>query len=140
MRVSPKQYAQALYDLTDGKSKPEIEKAVADFSLYIYRNRKLKFTEKIVEQFAAIHNREKGIVEADVLTREKMGAELEKKIRDFLKEKYLAYRQAGQAKEVLLKNTIDESIRGGIILKVGDEIIDGSIAGRLGELRNILVK
>jgi len=40
---------------------------------------------------------------------------------------------------VILKNIIDESIKGGVILRVGDEILDGSIAGRLNDLKKILV-
>ena len=45
-----------------------------------------------------------------------------------------------QAKEVVLKNIVDENIKGGMIVRVGDEVMDGSIAGKLGELKKILVK
>ena len=131
MRITPKRYAQVLYDLTDGKSKPEIEKSVADFALHMYKERKLKLADKIIEQFTAIYNKEKGIVEAEVVTREKMDEALEKKVKHFVKEKY-------DAKEVVLKNIIDESVKGGMILKAGDEVMDGSVAGRLGELKKIL--
>jgi len=131
MRITSKQYAQTLYDLTDGQSKPEIEKAVADFARYIYRNRKLKLAGKIIEQFAAIYNKKKGIVEAEVVSRKKLDDAGAKKINHFVKEKY-------RAKEVVLKNSVDENIKGGIILKVGDEILDGSLKGKLGELKKIL--
>ena len=46
MRITAKQYAQTLYDLTDGKSKPEVEKSVADFARYIKKERKLKLSGK----------------------------------------------------------------------------------------------
>jgi F-type H+-transporting ATPase subunit delta len=140
MRISAKQYAQTLYDLTDGKSKQEIEKTALDFACYLHKERKLKTAEKIIEQFAAIYNKEKGIIEAEVVTREKMDDVLEMRIKNFLKEKYLAYRQAGQAKEVILKNLVDENIKGGLVLKVRDETIDGSIKGKLNSLRNIITK
>jgi len=131
MRITTKQLAQTLYDLTDGKSKSEIEKSVADFARYIYKNRKLKLTDKIIEQFAAIYNQRKGIVEAEVATREKMDEALEKKVKHFLKEKY-------RAEEVVLKNIIDESVKGGMIVKVGDEVMDGSIKGQLDRLKQEL--
>ena len=131
MRITFKQYAQTLYEITDGKSKPETEKSVADFARYIYRKRKLKIAGKVIEQFAAIYNEKKGIVEADAVTAEKLSAGAEKKGKEYIEKKY-------GAKEVVLKNTVDEKIKGGIVLKVGDEVVDGSLEGRLEELRKIL--
>ena len=132
MRITPKQYAQTLYDLTDGKSKSEIEKSVADFARYIYKERKLKLSGKIIEQFGKIYNQKNGIVEAEIVTAEKLSAAVEKKVKKYIEKKY-------NAKEVVLKNAIDPKIKGGMIVKVGDEVMDGSISGRLGELKKILV-
>jgi len=133
MRVSPKQYAQTLYDLTDGKSKPEIEHSVADFARHMKKGRKLKLSGKIIESFEKIYNQEKGVVEAEVVTAEKLNEPLEKKIKGYIEKKY-------EAKKIVLKNTIDPKIKGGMVIRVGDEVVDGSVAGRLGELKNILVK
>ena len=133
MKITSKQYAQTLFGITDGKSKSEIEKSVLNFARYIYRKRELKLAEKIIEQFAAIYNKEKGIVEAEVITREKMDEVLEKKMKQFVREKY-------EAKEVVLKNIINKNIKGGLVLKVGDEILDGSVRGRLNELNKILTR
>jgi F-type H+-transporting ATPase subunit delta len=133
MRVTAKQYAQTLCDLTDGKTKPEIEKSVADFARYIYRNRKLKLVGKIIEQFSKIYNQGNGIVEAEIVTAEKLSVAIEKKAKDYIGEKY-------SAKKVILKNTVDKNIKGGMIIKVEDGVIDGSIKGKLGELKKILAK
>jgi F-type H+-transporting ATPase subunit delta len=133
MKITSKQYAQTLYDLTDGKSKPEIQKTVADFARYIYKERKLKLFGKIIEQFGKIYNQENGIIEAEVATAEKLNESLEKKIKSYIQKKY-------EAKKVIVKNIIDEKIKGGMIIRVGDEVVDGSIVGKLGELKKILVK
>ncbi len=132
MKITAKQLAQTLYDLTDGKSAPVAEKAVADFALYMYRERKLKLAEKIIGQFGKIYNKKNGIVEAEAITAEKLSEGVAKKVKDYVERKC-------DAKKVILKNIIDENIKGGIIIKVGDEILDGSIAGKLGELKKILV-
>ena len=132
MRTTAKQLAQVLYELTDNKSNADIQKSAADFACYVYRNRKLKLTGKIIDQFSAIYNKEKGIVEAEVVSRKKLGDIETKKIKHFLKEKY-------EAKEVILKNIVDPGIKGGIILRVGDEIVDGSIRGQLDRLKKALV-
>ncbi len=132
MRASAKQYAQALYDLTDGKSKPEIEKTVADFARYIYKERKWKLTGKIIESFGKIYNQKNGIVEAEVVTAEKLNEPLEKKVKSYIEKKY-------DAKEVIVKNIINPKIKGGMIVKVGDEIVDGSVEGKLAELKKVLI-
>ena len=131
MRISAKQYASVLYDLTDGKSKPEIQKSVADFARCIYKERKLKLSGKIIEQFEKIYNQENSIVEAEVVTAEKLSAETEKKIKSYIEKKY-------HAKKVVLRNTIDPKIKGGMIIRVGDEVVDGSVVGRLRDLKKIL--
>jgi len=133
MRITSKQYAQTLYDLTDGKSKTEAEKSVVAFARYIYKERKLKLADKIAEQFGKIYDEKRGVVEAEVVTMEKVGAVLEKKLKNFVKEKY-------GAREVVLKNVADESVKGGFVLRVGDEVVDGSVRGRLEELRKIITE
>jgi len=131
MRITPKQLAQTLYDLTVGRSKPEIEKSVSAFARYIYRNRKLKLADRIAKQFATIYNQKKGIVEAQITTRKKLNEAELKKAKQYVQGKY-------GAKEVVLKNIADENVKGGFVLRVGDEVTDGSLRGRLGELRKIL--
>ncbi len=43
-------------------------------------------------------------------------------------------------KEAILKNTVDPSILGGFILQIDDKIIDASIQGQLGRLREEISK
>ena len=131
MKISAKQFAQTLFEMTDGKSKPEIEKSAADFARYIYRNRKMKLAGKILEQFAAIYNQKKGIIEAEVVTARKLPVPQMNKVKSYIRKKY-------QADEVVLKNTVDENTKGGMIIRVGDEVMDGSVKGKLEELRKIL--
>jgi F-type H+-transporting ATPase subunit delta len=132
MKISPKQYAQVLYDITDGKSKTEAEKTVADFARYLGKDRKTKLAGKIIEQYAKIYNKEKEIVDVVVSSQKKLTEPETQKIKKFIKGKY-------DAKEVILENMIDEKIIGGIVVRVGDELMDASMRGKLEELRKILV-
>lgn len=133
MRITSKQYAQTLYDLTDGKSEAETKKSVGYFVEFLVKSRKLKLAEKISEQFSHIYNKRHGIAKVEVTSARKLSEEITKEIRGFVKKKY-------KAEEVEFVIRIDEGLKGGIILKVGDEVIDGSVAGRLSELKKILVK
>jgi ATP synthase F1 delta subunit len=131
MRVSARQYAQTLFDLTDGKSKSDIEKSVADFARHMNKERKLKLAGKVIEQFGKIYNDKNNIIEAEVVTAEKISTEMEKKVKSYIQKKY-------GAKEAVVKNIIDPNIKGGMIVRVGDEVMDGSVSGRLSELKKIL--
>ena len=42
-------------------------------------------------------------------------------------------------REVALETSVDESLLGGVVIRIGDSVIDASLAGRLRELRHELV-
>ena len=42
-------------------------------------------------------------------------------------------------RQLKLNSTIDPSIVGGLVVKVGDEVVDASVASRVAELRRTLV-
>ena len=86
---------------------------------------------KISKKFEEIWNKENGVVMAEITSREKLDEKSLKKIENFIKEKYVA-------KKVLIKNITDEKIKGGIVIEVGDEVLDGSIEGQLTRLKNNL--
>ena len=132
MRLTVNQYAKALYESVQEKSQSEVDSVVANFLNILQKNGQLKLAKKIVEKFSAIWNKQNEIVEATITSREKLDAETLQKIEKFVAEKY-------SARKVVLDNKIDEKIRGGIIIKIGDELLDASVERRLADLRNSLV-
>lgn len=133
MKATATQYAKTLYELTIDKTRQEIDGVVSKFLEELQRNGQIKIADQVVNKFQEIYNAENGIVEAEVVTREKISESLENKVKNFIKEKYFA-------KHVEIHNKIDENLRGGIIIRVGDEILDGSLDRKLRELRSILEK
>jgi F-type H+-transporting ATPase subunit delta len=133
MKVTASQYANTLYELTDGKSKQEVDGVIAGFLKVVQKNNQLKMAGKIIEKFNAIYNQKNGIVEAEITSREMLDEDVSNKLRNYVSTKY-------KAKEVVLINKIDDQIKGGIIIKVGDEILDASVANRVAMLKKELVK
>jgi len=133
MRLTVNQYAKALYESVQEKSQGEVDSVISNFLKVLQKNGQLKLAKKITEKFSAIWNKENEIVDATVTSREALDAETLKNIEKFVAGKY-------SAKEVVLQNVIDEKIKGGIIIKVGDEMMDASIAKRLEDLRLNLAK
>lgn len=133
MRATPTQYAKTLYELTIDKKHQEIDEIISNFLQSLYRNGQMRMLDSIVKKFQEIHNAENGIVEAEITTREKISESLETEIKHFLKDKY-------KAEKVVIYNKVDESVKGGVIIRVGDEVIDGSLDRKLKELKSSLEK
>jgi len=133
MKISATQYAKALYEATKDKKHQEIDVAVSNFFNILVKSNQSKLAPKIMASFKKIWNKEEGIVEAEVITRNKIQDTITKQIEKFIKEKY-------KAEKVVIINKVDENIKGGVIIKVGDEVLDGSIANQLRNLKNNLSK
>lgn len=131
MKVSTIQYSKLLYELTAGKSRQNIDNIIVKFTELLVKNRQIKLAGKIIEKFSEIYNKKNGIVEAEVATARKLESFQVHKIESYIKEKY-------KAKEVVINNKVDKNIKGGIIIKVGDEIVDVSIKSRLINLNKLL--
>ncbi len=133
MKISIKQYSQTLFELTDGKSEQDVLVVVGKFAQHLKDAGQLKNAGRIMEKFGELYNTAHEIVIAEVVSREKLNSDMIEKLKNYIKEKY-------SAKEVIVNNIIDEKIQGGLIIRVGDEVLDGSVANQLKKLKNILSK
>jgi F-type H+-transporting ATPase subunit delta len=85
--------------------------------------------ESLIGLIDEVYNRQR----VAVVTSKKLEEGTLGELRDLLKDKY--------KKDVILQEEIDESILGGIILKIGDLIIDGSLVNDLKNIeRNLLYR
>jgi F-type H+-transporting ATPase subunit delta len=114
----------ALLDATLANGQPEARNLAR---LLLQRNRL-----SIVPDIYAIFQEEvlasKGIAVADVTTAEPLDAEAQAVVRERLKKLI--------GKEIELRMKTDPSIIGGIVARVGDQLIDGSVVNQLRRLRN----
>lgn len=133
MKITATQYAKSLYEVTKEKNQSEIDGFVANFLKVLQKNNQMKLAGKIVEKFSAIHDKKNGIVEATVTSATELDEKMLKEVEKFVAEKYAA-------KKVILKNVIRKDIKGGMILNVGDEMVDASVSRKLEEMRRVLVR
>lgn len=131
MKISTVQYAKTLLELTDGKSEQEIFVMVKSFAELLKKDGQLKNTGKIMEKFSQLYNTKHQIVEAVVVSRRELDLKMIENVQEFLQKKY-------GAKSVQIENVVDEKIKGGLIVKVGDEILDGSVNSKLNKLKKVL--
>jgi len=131
MKITAAQYAKTLYELTAEKSKNEIDKVIVNFVNILSKSNQLKNSGKIIANFSDIYNQENGIIEAEIMSARKLESSQVHKVESYLKNKY-------KVKEVVINNRIDEKIKGGIVIKVSDELLDASVARQLTNLKNKL--
>jgi F-type H+-transporting ATPase subunit delta len=113
-------------DLLDGVAEP----ARNLVRLLIERNRTGVFAE-LVDTYDALSDRDSGVVRAEVITAVPVDAELKKRIGTLLG------RKLGSAVQTEVRQ--DAEIIGGLVIRIGDRVIDNSVRTRLEQLRTALV-
>jgi F-type H+-transporting ATPase subunit delta len=93
--------------------------------LLVRRNR-LGSLPRLLEVFQELYNKEKGIIVAEVTTAVILDEEHRRRMAEQLS------RITGKTIELRLRH--DPNILGGMITRIGDELIDASVASRLADL------
>ena len=89
-------------------------------------NGRLKALPEVVAQFEVYRAEAEGKIDAEVVSAFPLSDEQEKTIVATLKAKL--------GREITLSTTTDESLIGGVVIKAGDTIIDGSMKSQLESL------
>lgn len=108
-------------------AKAGLEPLTANFLRVVARNRRLFALPAIIKAFGAIAARARGEVIAEVTSAAALNATQEKALKATLK------RVAG--KDVTLSVTVDPSILGGLVVKIGSRQIDSSLKTKLSSLK-----
>ncbi|MBQ3336184.1 MAG: ATP synthase F1 subunit delta, partial [Selenomonadaceae bacterium] len=121
---------QAKKDLLKRAFDKEISETVMNFLMLLVDKKRIGVFNEIYDIFTSLKNKEQGFLIADVTT----AFPLTKKQQDALIKKLTTL----TGRKIKVRPHKDESILGGIILKIGDKRIDGSAAGRLRALKNAM--
>jgi F-type H+-transporting ATPase subunit delta len=108
----------------------KIDGLTANFIKTVAGNRRLFAVEGIISSFNDILSAHKGEVKAEVTVAKALTAEEEKALIKALTDKL--------GKTPQLDVTIDASLMGGLIVKVGSKMIDTSVKTQLNSLKNAM--
>ena len=133
MKITPKCYAQSLYESVDGKTAFEVAVISKKFVELIAKNNHLTKATAIIAEFSKIWNEKKGIVEATVVSAKEMDGETVNRLNDHIVK-------LSKAKEVALRTKIDKDILGGVVITYGDKMIDLSLKTQLVDLQERMEK
>lgn len=133
MKIDAKKYAQALYQSLAGKKNAEVKQEIKNFVSILVKNNQLNKAGKIIEEFTNIWNKEEGIVEAEVVSAKALDVKTAKAVTQYIAD-------LTKAKKINLKQAVDQGILGGVIVKYGDRILDGSLKTQILDLKEKLIK
>lgn len=122
-QIQPEDKKQVLLRLL----KDQVSPMMMNFLLLLVDKRRIVLLEAINDCYQELSNKVQGIIVADVTTAYELKAELRSRLSSKL--------ESVTGKKVQLRTHQDQSIIGGVVVKIGDTRIDGSVIGRLQALK-----
>lgn len=116
--------------LIDEIFKGRISKEISNFLFIIIDKRREKNLFEIIEEYKIIYNEYKEIIDVVAVTAVPMEEKSKRKLEVVLQNKL--------NKKVQLSNEIDKSIIGGVLLKLGDKIIDSTLISQLKDMEAVI--
>lgn len=128
MKFTHKQYAQALHEAISDTAPKDQDKVIENFIEILKAKGDLAEYEKIVAEYEIYDRQQKGITEVTVTTA--TDAKVSKSMLDELNKLV--------GKDIEIKERVDNNIIGGVVIRAGDTLIDGSVRNQLNHLRHDL--
>ncbi|MBR1859153.1 MAG: ATP synthase F1 subunit delta [Selenomonadaceae bacterium] len=128
---NPQIQPEAKKELLTKCFKGEVSPVIFNFLMLLVDKRRIGIFDAIEEEYRRLSNRARGIIIADVTTArgisKQQQSQLQKKLASITNKK------------VQLRLHENKEIIGGVIVKIGDKRIDGSVAGKLESMRQQLM-
>tara|TARA_B100000945_G_scaffold143158_1_gene114558 strand:- start:28 stop:570 length:543 start_codon:yes stop_codon:yes gene_type:complete len=118
--------------IKDVLSKIKVSKLVDTFIRYILAKRRIDFLPDIERAFNLLLQERLGRIEAKVTTASELQKDTVKKLVNAI--------SSYSGKEIEVNVTIDPSIIGGVITRIGSTVIDGSIQTYLNQIRKSIIR
>ena len=111
--------------------KDQLDEQGINFIKLTAENNRLEIMPAIAQSFEAMRAEEEGSIEAQVISAYAVNATQKKSIAAALKEKL--------GREVTITTKTDKSLLGGVIIRAGDMVIDGSVKTQLEKITHSLL-
>lgn len=109
----------------------DLQEATRLFIKLLARKDRINLLEDVVNAFIAQYKEHVGIITIDVFVAEELNDEQRESLHRMLEEK--------TQKKVELNLTIDESLKGGMAVRIDDTVIDGTVKHQLAQLEESML-
>lgn len=106
------------------------DKVTSNFCMLLADKNRLSYLHQISAYYSVLLDEEKGVVRGKLLTAVRLDAKKQGQIKSMLEKK--------SAKSLELAFDVDKAILGGIVLKIGDKVMDASLRAQLAILRDTI--
>lgn len=110
----------------------DVSTAVQNFVQDLAQNGRLALLPYIAQSFEKMRASHQGQVDAYIVSAYPLDDEMRARLQTKLVDRFNAV--------VILHESVDESLLGGLTIKVGDKFIDGSVRGKLTQLQSALLQ
>lgn len=131
--ISNNDIAYAIYLISKGKTHSQLVELCKKVVKFLFKRRLLSKADGILMQLEKIINREEGRVAAKITSAKILDHQTKARLEQILKKRY-------SAKEVMLIESLDEKLLGGLKIEVNNEVIDLSIRNKIEKLQEHLIK
>ena len=125
-KILPEEKKKTLGNIIKGRFSP----IVSNFLFLVVDKRREDLFLEIIKEYKNYADQARNIIDAEVRSAVQLAD------KDFRELEERLSKAAG--KKVRLKSTIDTSLIGGLIVRIGDTVIDGSVVKKLSLLKNKL--
>lgn len=124
MKFTARQYATLLYEIVANVKKSEIPDRIQLFLHHLVRARRTALMASIIAAFGEVWNERSGVTTIEVTSASKISKIIKDEMRNVL-----------GAEKIEIDEHVDPSLIGGMRVRIGDIIIDGSIKNALNNMR-----
>ncbi len=126
MKLLPKQYAKILYDLTINKTGKDLDTAIKEFALFLRKEQMASKLSYIVDEFISYSKKMSGVKQITIKSARKLTeAQIKKISKQF-------------ANKVEADVIVEPRLVGGIIVKDGNRVLNGSVKKQIENLKTRL--
>ncbi|MFC1687674.1 ATP synthase F1 subunit delta [Patescibacteria group bacterium] len=127
-KVSPTQYAKALLAAYDQTSEDKRSDLLKHFVLMLKKKRDMKKVDRILNSLAELVHERDGIISVDVVTAKTLTPGTQSSLVDKLR--------TALKKDILLQESVNPKVIGGVRVRIGDTLIDGTVRHSLDKLKS----
>lgn len=125
MKVTPKQYAALLYEMTKDAKGSELKKAVSVFIRFLVRGRASAMLPRIILMYRDHYNRKEDVIDVEMVSAHEISPKVIQEL------KHLSHGKANLEYE----SRQDKRVLGGVRIRIGDYMFDDTLKSRLNQLK-----
>lgn len=110
----------------------KIDDELLSFLMILIEKDRILYLKEKLNQMEKIHRERNNTLLAEVKSVVPLTEDEVQRLIEKLEKKY--------SKKILLKQELDNSIIGGLFVRVGDDVIDGTIKAKLDDMKQIMLK